>query len=140
MLTCKHSIQHQHCHCGHVKMQTTVCSSALQSCENVDMSSFHAEDEEESNRLKTIFPNSWIRCLPCGPFFSLFYRCVRVRMCVSRNNVNWVGWVHSVGDSLSTISSSLGGTCMLIQYCRRLAAPLFSLSRSRSDLEWQGSH
>lgn len=26
------------------------------------------------------------------------------------------------GDSLSTICWSMGGTCLLIQYCRRLAA------------------
>lgn len=35
-------------------------------------------------------------------------------------------WVQPVGDSLSTICSAAGGTCMLLWYCGHLAAPHYS--------------
>lgn len=42
------------------------------------------------------------------------------------------GWAHPVGDSLSTMCSWKGGTCVLIKSCRRLAElPLFLV-----ELEW----
>lgn len=55
------------------------------------------------------------------------YFCV----CVKTMYVG-LGWVHPVGDSLVTICSSTGGTCMLPWYCGHLAAPLSSLV----EAEW----